>query len=94
VLLNAAAYTAVDAAESDAERCRLANAVAPGVLAAAAERAGAAVVHYSTDYVFDGTLSRPYTEDDAPNPLNVYGATKLAASGRSPRRARRTSRCA
>ena len=77
VVVNAAAYTAVDAAESDAGRCRLVNAVAPGVLAAAAEEVGAAVVHFSTDYVFDGASDRPYTEDDAPSPLNVYGATKL-----------------
>lgn len=77
VVLNAAAYTAVDAAENDGERCRAVNGVAPGVIAAAAEEVGAAVVHFSTDYVFDGALGRPYVEDDAPNPLNRYGATKL-----------------
>lgn len=77
LVVNAAAYTAVDAAEGDADRCRAVNAVAPGVIAAAAEEVGAAMVHFSTDYVFDGELGRPYTESDAPNPLGVYGATKL-----------------
>lgn len=77
VVLNAAAYTAVDAAETDVDACRVVNAVVPGVMAEAAEAVGAPIVHYSTDYVFDGTLGRPYTEKDAPNPLNVYGATKL-----------------
>ena len=78
VVINAAAYTAVDAAETDAARCHLVNAVAPAVLAEEAERSGAAIVHYSTDYVFDGTSDRPYTEADTPNPVGVYGATKLA----------------
>jgi dTDP-4-dehydrorhamnose reductase len=78
VVVNAAAYTAVDAAETDAERCRLVNAVGPGVLAEEAERLGAALIHYSTDYVFDGESARPYTEADRPNPRSVYGATKLA----------------
>lgn len=82
VVVNAAAYTAVDAAETDRERCHAVNATAPSILAAEAERAGAAVVHYSTDYVFDGRAGRPYTEDDAPNPLNVYGATKLEGEER------------
>lgn len=77
VVVNAAAYTAVDRAESDAERCRLANAVAPGALAAAAAACGATFIHYSTDYVFDGEKSGAYSEDDAPNPQGVYGATKL-----------------
>lgn len=77
VVVNAAAYTAVDAAETDAGRCRQVNAVAPGVIAAAAEDVGAAMVHFSTDYVFDGTARQPYVEDDPPNPLNVYGSTKL-----------------
>jgi dTDP-4-dehydrorhamnose reductase len=76
VVVNAAAYTAVDAAEEDAARCHLVNAVAPGVMAEEAARVGAAMIHFSTDYVFDGTLHRPYTEADAPNPLGVYGATK------------------
>ncbi|CAA9304569.1 MAG: dTDP-4-dehydrorhamnose reductase [uncultured Gemmatimonadaceae bacterium] len=78
VVLNAAAYTAVDAAESDAERCALVNAVAPGTIAAAAEEVGAAVVHFSTDYVFDGAARTPYRETDPTHPLGVYGATKLA----------------
>lgn len=77
VVVNAAAYTAVDRAESEAERCRLVNAVAPGVLADAAGRCGAPFVHYSTDYVFDGDKPGAYREDDAPNPQGVYGATKL-----------------
>ena len=76
VVVNAAAYTAVDAAEANATECHLVNAVAPGVMAEEAARAGAAMVHFSTDYVFDGALHRPYTEADAPNPLSVYGATK------------------
>ena len=87
VIVNAAAYTAVDRAESDEAAARAVNAVAPGVLAEEARRAGALLVHYSTDYVFDGTKSAPYVENDAPNPLNAYGRTKLegesaiAASG-------------
>lgn len=78
VILNAAAYTAVDQAEAEAERAFAVNAAAPGVLARAAADCGALLVHYSTDYVFDGAKQAPYTEDDPPNPINVYGASKLA----------------
>lgn len=77
VIYNAVAYTAVDRAESESERVRLINATAPGVLAEEAARLGAVLVHFSTDYVFDGKKGCAYTEDDTPNPLNVYGATKL-----------------
>jgi len=77
VIVNPAAYTAVDRAESEPELARQINGVAPGVLAEEAKRTGALLVHYSTDYVFDGTKSTPYTEEDLPNPLNVYGRTKL-----------------
>jgi dTDP-4-dehydrorhamnose reductase len=77
VIVNAAAYTAVDRAESDAAAARAVNAVAPGVLGEEARRCGALLVHYSTDYVFDGTKRSPYVEDDATAPLNVYGRTKL-----------------
>lgn len=77
VVYNAAAYTAVDRAESEAETARLINAVSPGVLAEAARAARAVMIHTSTDYVFDGTKGSPYLESDAPNPLNVYGQTKL-----------------
>lgn len=77
VILNAAAYTAVDAAESDADRARLVNAAAPAVLALEAARLGAWLVHYSTDYVFSGTGTTPWTEDDPTGPRNVYGQTKL-----------------
>jgi dTDP-4-dehydrorhamnose reductase len=77
VILNAAAYTAVDQAESDAIRCARINSDAPGVLAEEARRAGAVLVHYSTDYVFDGTNRAPYVEDDEPRPLQAYGRTKL-----------------
>jgi dTDP-4-dehydrorhamnose reductase len=78
VIVSAAAYTAVDRAESEPDLAFSVNANAPGVLAAEAERSGALLVHYSTDYVFDGAKSGPYTEADAPHPLNVYGASKLA----------------
>ena len=78
VIVNAAAYTAVDRAESERDLAFAVNAVAPGVLAEEAKRSGALLVHYSTDYVFDGSKPTPYVEDDAPNPLNVYGASKLA----------------
>ncbi len=87
VIVNAAAYTAVDRAESEPERARAVNARAPAVLAEEARRAGALLVHYSTDYVFDGAKRAPYVEDDPPAPLGVYGRTKLegeqavAASG-------------
>ncbi len=78
VIVNAAAYTAVDKAESDRQRCFAVNAEAPGVFAEEAARVGAALIHYSTDYVFDGTKTSPYVETDAAAPLNVYGESKLA----------------
>lgn len=76
LLINAAAYTAVDQAEGDAERCGRVNAEAPGALAEAASLLGAPIVHFSTNYVFDGRSTDPYREDDPVSPLNVYGATK------------------
>ena len=77
VIVNAAAYTAVDKAEQDQATAQTINAQAPSILAEQAARNGALLVHYSTDYVFDGSKSQPYSEDDAPNPVNVYGHTKL-----------------
>lgn len=77
-IVNAAAYTAVDQAEREPEAAMAVNAVAPGLLAEAAGRVGAQLVHYSTDYVFDGTAAEPYREDDAPNPQGAYGRSKLA----------------
>lgn len=77
-VVNAAAYTAVDKAEDDADAAFRANAEAPGVLARACAAGGVPFVHYSTDYVFDGQGARPYREDDATAPLGVYGASKLA----------------
>lgn len=78
VIVNAGAYTAVDQAESEPARAMAINGEAPGVLAEEARKVGAVLVHYSTDYVFDGRLQRPYLETDAPNPLGVYGSSKLA----------------
>ncbi|OWQ57494.1 dTDP-4-dehydrorhamnose reductase [Stenotrophomonas maltophilia] len=78
VVVNAAAYTAVDRAEEDRDAAFRANAEAPGVLARWCAQAGVPLVHYSTDYVFDGQGKRPYREDDATAPLGVYGASKLA----------------
>ncbi|WP_407276349.1 dTDP-4-dehydrorhamnose reductase [Halothiobacillus sp. DCM-1] len=78
VLVNAAAYTAVDKAESEPEAAQRINAQAPSVLAEYAAAHGAWLVHYSTDYVFDGSKSTPYAETDAPNPLSAYGRSKLA----------------
>lgn len=78
VVINAAAYTAVDAAEQDREAAWAINAEAPGVLARCAREVGASFVHISTDYVFDGTSERPYQVSDAPWPLGVYGASKWA----------------
>ena len=78
IIVNAAAYTAVDKAECDTENARAVNATAPGILAEAAAQSGALLVHYSTDYVFDGGGTTPWREDDACAPLNVYGETKLA----------------
>lgn len=75
-IVNAAAYTAVDKAQSEPELADLINTQAPGVLAAEAQRLGAWLVHYSTDYVFDGSGSTPWVETDAVRPLNVYGQTK------------------
>ncbi len=77
VIVNAAAYTAVDKAETDRDAAHRVNAEAPGVLARAAQACGAWMVHYSTDYVFDGSGQTPWREGDATAPLNVYGATKL-----------------
>lgn len=86
-IVNCAAYTAVDRAESEREAAHQVNGVAPAVLAAEAREVDAVLIHFSTDYVFDGTKASPYVETDAPNPVNAYGATKLegeraiAASG-------------
>ncbi|HEY0867413.1 MAG TPA: dTDP-4-dehydrorhamnose reductase [Fimbriimonas sp.] len=77
-VVNCAAYTAVDKAESDVQRATEINAFGPGYLARAAGLAGAKMVHLSTDFVFDGNASTPYREDDPTNPLGVYGDTKLA----------------
>jgi len=88
LIINAAASTAVDKAESEPELAMRINGTAPSVLAEEAKRLGAMLVHYSTDYVFDGTKSSAYVEDDAPNPLSVYGRTKLAGE-----RAIRSSDC-
>ncbi len=78
LIINAAAYTAVDKAEAEPDLAMAVNGIAPGILAEEAKRLGAALIHYSTDYVFDGAKRSPYTEDDEPHPLNVYGKTKLA----------------
>jgi dTDP-4-dehydrorhamnose reductase len=78
IVINAAAYTAVDKAESEQDKAMKINGLAPGILAAEAKKLGALMVHYSTDYIFDGTKNQPYIETDAPNPLGAYGRTKLA----------------
>jgi dTDP-4-dehydrorhamnose reductase len=82
VIVNAAAYTAVDKAEREAGLCHAINAEAPGVLAAEAQRLGAWIVHYSSDYVFDGSGQRPWREQDATAPLNVYGHSKAQGEQR------------
>lgn len=78
VIVNAAAYTQVDRAESEPDLAFAVNAAAPAALASVAAECGALLVHYSTDYVFDGAKTAPYLEDDATNPVNAYGASKLA----------------
>jgi len=78
LIVNAAAYTAVDQAEREPSLAHAVNAQAPAVLAEEAKKVGAALIHFSTDYVFDGSRATPYTEADTPNPLSVYGASKLA----------------
>ncbi|MDO9186297.1 MAG: dTDP-4-dehydrorhamnose reductase [Bacteroidia bacterium] len=82
VIVNAAAYTAVDKAEGDVATAHLVNAEAPSALAEAANAVGAWLVHYSTDYVFDGSGSKPWKESDPTGPLNVYGRTKLEGEQR------------
>ncbi|MDM0114699.1 dTDP-4-dehydrorhamnose reductase [Variovorax sp. J22R133] len=77
VIVNAAAHTAVDKAESEPDFARMLNATSPGVVAQAAQQIGALVVHYSTDYVFDGSGTQPWRESDPTGPLSVYGQTKL-----------------
>jgi dTDP-4-dehydrorhamnose reductase len=78
IIVNAAGYTAVDRAESEPELAMQVNGIAPGIMAEEAKRTGALLIHYSTDYVFDGAHAAPYVEEDEPNPVNVYGRTKLA----------------
>ena len=77
VIVNAAAYTAVDKAESEPEQVRTINALAPGILARESRKLGSWLIHYSTDYVFDGSGSKPWVETDSTGPLSVYGSTKL-----------------
>jgi dTDP-4-dehydrorhamnose reductase len=79
--VNAAAYTAVDKAESERDLAFAVNGTAPRVLAEEAKRIGALLVHYSTDYVFDGEKASPYVEDDAPHPINAYGETGSRTRG-------------
>ncbi|MET0951543.1 MAG: dTDP-4-dehydrorhamnose reductase [Pseudomonas sp.] len=78
LIINAAAHTAVDQAESEPDLAFAINATGPGILAEEASALGIPLIHYSTDYVFDGSKAEPYTEADAPNPLGVYGKSKLA----------------
>jgi dTDP-4-dehydrorhamnose reductase len=78
IIINPAAFTAVDKAESEPELAMAVNGIAPGILAEEACRLGAVLVHYSTDYVFDGNKPAPYTEEDVPDPQCIYGKTKLA----------------
>jgi dTDP-4-dehydrorhamnose reductase len=78
VIINAAAYTAVDKAETESTLAMKINGDAPGIMAVEAKKNGALLVHYSTDYVFDGSKTSPYVEEDPPNPLGTYGRTKLA----------------
>jgi len=78
LIVNAAAYTAVDQAETDETTAQVVNAEAPGIMAEEAKKIGAVLIHYSTDFVFDGTKKAPYHELDSVNPINVYGKTKLA----------------
>lgn len=78
VVINCAAYTAVEQAEQDTDNCFLINAKAAAFLAEECHNAGILLIHFSTDYVFDGKKTEPYTEHDAPNPLNIYGKSKLA----------------
>jgi len=78
LIINAAAHTAVDQAESEPDAAFAVNAIAPGILAEEAKALGIPLIHYSTDYVFDGSKPAPYTEADVPNPLGVYGQSKLA----------------
>jgi len=76
LIVNPAAYTAVDKAESEPELAKSVNSIAPAIMAEEAQRINAWIIHYSTDYVFDGSSTRPYLETDSTNPLNVYGVTK------------------
>ncbi len=78
LIINASAYTDVDKAEVESEKAQMINALAPGIMAEAARKFRAVLVHYSTDYVFNGTNTVPYAEDETTNPLNVYGSSKLA----------------
>jgi dTDP-4-dehydrorhamnose reductase len=78
LIVNAAAYTAVDQAEKEENIARAINSEAPEIMAEEGKKIGASLIHYSTDYIFDGTKNSPYLEDDVPNPLSVYGRTKLA----------------
>jgi dTDP-4-dehydrorhamnose reductase len=78
LVINAAAYTAVDKAESEPEIAKTTNAIAPGILAKEAQKIGVPLIHISTDYVFDGSQSRPYLDTDTTNPLGIYGQSKLA----------------
>lgn len=78
VIVNATAYTAVEKAETEPDLAMVVNGTVPAILAKEAKKLNSLLVHYSTDYVFDGTKKDPYTEEDVPNPLNVYGRTKLA----------------
>ncbi|MBX9903471.1 MAG: dTDP-4-dehydrorhamnose reductase [Burkholderiales bacterium] len=78
VIVNAAGFTIVDAAESQTELAMQLNATAPGIIAECAEQCAAVLIHYSTTFVFDGTKREPYTEADTPNPVNAYGRSKLA----------------
>ncbi|MFO7032183.1 dTDP-4-dehydrorhamnose reductase [Limnospira fusiformis CCALA 023] len=78
IVVNAAAYTAVDKAETETDLATAINGIAPGILAAESQRINAKLIHVSTDYVFDGTQSHPYVETDPTNPLGQYGASKLA----------------